>query len=84
MVIDTIIKKGYKQTELGVIPEDWDVKKLGEIGEISGAGIDKKIKPNQLPVGLVNYLNVYHRNFIYSKDLKHWVTAPEHNFGGVW
>ncbi|MCS6244175.1 MAG: hypothetical protein H2172_10015 [Opitutus sp.] len=27
------MKPGYKQTEVGVIPEDWDVKKLGEIGE---------------------------------------------------
>lgn len=25
------IPKGYKQTEVGVIPEDWEVKKLGEI-----------------------------------------------------
>ena len=24
----------YKQTELGLIPEDWEVKKLGEIGKI--------------------------------------------------
>lgn len=24
------VKKGYKQTEVGVIPVDWDVKKLGE------------------------------------------------------
>lgn len=24
----------YKQTELGLIPEDWEVKKLGEIGNI--------------------------------------------------
>jgi len=45
MVTDTIIKKGlpdetsvkagYKQTELGVIPEDWDVKKLGNIAKIT-------------------------------------------------
>ncbi|MHA1347819.1 MAG: restriction endonuclease subunit S [Candidatus Heimdallarchaeaceae archaeon] len=34
MVMDLIIKKGYKQTELGVIPKDWDVKKLGEIADI--------------------------------------------------
>lgn len=27
------IKQGYKQTEVGVIPDDWEVKKLGEIGE---------------------------------------------------
>lgn len=24
----------YKQTEIGVIPEDWEVKELGEIGEV--------------------------------------------------
>lgn len=27
------IPKGYKQTEIGVIPVDWDVKKLGDIGD---------------------------------------------------
>jgi len=36
MLADTTIKKGYKQTELGVIPEDWEVKKLGEIGKFKG------------------------------------------------
>jgi len=25
---------GYKQTEIGMIPEDWDVKTLGDVGEI--------------------------------------------------
>ncbi len=28
------VKKGYKQTEVGVIPEDWDVKCLGELSVI--------------------------------------------------
>lgn len=27
------VKPGYKQTEVGVIPEDWNVKPLGELGE---------------------------------------------------
>jgi len=27
------IQAGYKQTEVGVIPEDWDVKPLGDIGD---------------------------------------------------
>lgn len=31
MVIPSTIKKGYKQTELGVIPEDWDVKPFVEV-----------------------------------------------------
>lgn len=29
-----ILPKGYKQTELGVIPEDWEVKQIGEISPL--------------------------------------------------
>ena len=28
------IPQGYKLTEVGIIPEDWDVKTLGEVGEV--------------------------------------------------
>lgn len=30
--------KGYKQTEIGLIPLDWEVKQLGEIGKVSSGG----------------------------------------------
>lgn len=29
-----LIPPGYKQTEVGVIPEDWEVKQLGELASI--------------------------------------------------
>ncbi|AOP33068.1 hypothetical protein A0128_03860 [Leptospira tipperaryensis] len=32
------MKQGYKQTEVGVIPEDWEVKRIGEIFNISAGG----------------------------------------------
>ena len=36
------IPKGYKQTEIGVIPEDWDVKELGEVTQFErGQGLSK-------------------------------------------
>jgi len=35
MVTNTTIKKGYKQTELGVIPENWEVKKISNIAKIT-------------------------------------------------
>jgi type I restriction enzyme S subunit len=35
MVTDTKIKKEYKQTDLGVIPEDWDVKEFRNIAMIT-------------------------------------------------
>jgi type I restriction enzyme S subunit len=28
------VKRGYKQTEVGVIPEDWDVKEFEQIGKV--------------------------------------------------
>ena len=28
------VKPGYKQTEVGIIPEEWEVKTLGEIGDV--------------------------------------------------
>jgi type I restriction enzyme S subunit len=28
------LKAGYKQSEVGVIPEDWEVKSVHEIGQI--------------------------------------------------
>jgi type I restriction enzyme S subunit len=30
------MKSGYKQTEVGVIPEEWEVKRLGELFDFSG------------------------------------------------
>lgn len=32
------IKKGYKQTEFGVIPEDWEVKSVGDVTKIISGG----------------------------------------------
>src|ERR1035437_6678613 len=30
------IKKGYKQTDIGLIPEDWEIAELGEISKYQG------------------------------------------------
>jgi len=66
------------QTRLPGFHGEWEVKTLGEIGSISGSGVDKKSRSDEVPVRLVNYLDVYHKDFIYSDDLNHWVTAPQH------
>lgn len=56
---------------------EWRKVKLGEVGVISSAGVDKKTVEEENPVRLVNYLDVLRKNFISSNDLDHWVTAPE-------
>ncbi len=44
------MKPGYKQTDLGVIPENWDVKCLGELGSVVRGGSPR-------PAGDPRYFN---------------------------
>jgi type I restriction enzyme S subunit len=30
------VRPGYKRTEVGVIPEDWDVSRIDQIGDVKG------------------------------------------------
>jgi len=46
------------------IPSGWMVKTLTDLGEFKTGGVDKKIKQNERPVKLVNYMDVYRRKFI--------------------
>lgn len=55
----------------------WKTARLGQIGEIKSAGVDKKIVKDETPVRLLNFTDVFKRSFIYSNELNHWVTAPE-------
>ena len=38
MILKNNIPQGYKQTELGIIPEDWEVKTIASLGDIVGGG----------------------------------------------
>lgn len=61
-----MVKQGYKQTEIGVIPEDWEVKELQQIGSFSkGKGISKS-ESNSGDIPAVRYGELYtkHHNVI--------------------
>lgn len=56
-------------------PVEW--KKLGEISEITGAGVDKKINDNERTVTLLNYMDIY-RNVYINKEIPNMkVTATD-------
>ena len=63
------------ETRLPGFSGAWEIRQLAELGEISGAGVDKKVNPNDVAVRLVNYLDVYNKSFLYSRDLTHEVSA---------
>lgn len=50
---------------------------LGEIGSISGGGVDKRSNPGETPVRLLNYLDVYRKTFIRSCDLSAVASASD-------
>jgi type I restriction enzyme S subunit len=37
-----MIKKGYKQTEIGAIPKEWGIKKINEVSSFVGSGVTPK------------------------------------------
>ena len=52
------VKPGYKQTEVGVIPEDWEVKSLGEIASFKN-GINKGKSDFGYGYPFVNLMDVF-------------------------
>lgn len=69
MVIATTIKEGYKQTELGVIPEDWDARPIGDFFEFkNGLNKAKSFFGHGSPI--VNYMDVYRNRGLYTKNIQ--------------
>lgn len=65
------------KTRLNGFTQPWKEVKLGEIGTITSAGVDKKIVEGEKLVRLLNYMDVYRKDFLYSSDTSMTVSAPE-------
>lgn len=45
----------------------WEHRKLGDLGDFKSNGVDKLSKPNEIPVNLLNYMDVYNRRKLSNK-----------------
>jgi type I restriction enzyme S subunit len=52
------LEKGFKQTEVGVIPNDWEVRKLGSILKVVGGGAFRSIDSSSTGVKWLKISNV--------------------------
>ena len=53
------IKQGYKQTKVGIIQEDWEVVKLGDICKFQqGVQVDLELQKNYPIDGYVKFLRI--------------------------
>ena len=62
------VRRGYKQTELGTIPNDWELIKLGDAFNFkNGLNKEKRFFGQGTPI--VNYMDVYKFRGLLSKDI---------------
>lgn len=79
MQITSEVKNGFKETEIGLIPEDWEIKPLGQKAEIRGGrrvlGIQRVA---MIPMELIQNDRVYAGyNFLDAKEIKSGVFCEE-------
>lgn len=55
----------------------WKNTKLGDIGVITSAGVDKKSIEGEKTVKLLNYMDVYRKDFLFASDVNMDVTASD-------
>ena len=69
------IPSGYKSSPLGIIPEDWEVKRMGEIGDFSkGNGVPKdKIIKDEHGHPCLTYGDLYTKYDFVIKDIKSFI-----------
>ena len=63
------LKPGYKQTEVGVIPEDWEIRSIGDLFSFKN-GLNKGKIYFGSGSSIVNYMDVYSNPGIISKNIK--------------
>jgi type I restriction enzyme S subunit len=71
------LSKGYKQTEVGIIPEDWKVSPLSELGEFKN-GINKSKEDFGFGYPFVNLMDVFGIPFIIDNSSLELINANQH------
>ena len=71
-------KRQIRNTKLLKILENpsWPLVSMADLGHVTSAGVDKKTVEGETPVRLVNFLDVFQRDFLYDAEIQHTVTAP--------
>jgi type I restriction enzyme S subunit len=67
------VKKGYKQTEVGMIPEDWEAVPIGNIFEFKN-GLNKAKEYFGKGTPIVNYMDVFNNTGLLKKEVGGKVT----------
>lgn len=64
-----MVKKGYKQTEIGVFPEDWEIKPMSDLFEFKN-GLNKEKEFFGYGTPIINYMDVFNHYGLFKKHIK--------------
>jgi len=64
MSLKNVNRPGYKRTEVGWIPNEWEYSPLSGVAEVIVSNVDKKTNHGELPIQLCNYTDVYYNPYI--------------------
>ena len=69
------LRPGYKLTEVGVVPEDWEVKPLGELASVTAGGTPSRANPKYwngdipwITTSEVDFHTIYHAEQLITKE----------------
>ena len=69
------LKPGYKQTEVGVIPVEWEVKRLNELGKWKGGMTPSMQNPSYWDNGTVPWISSGDVKSVQLKETGYYITA---------
>jgi type I restriction enzyme S subunit len=81
-----VVENKFKETEIGLIPEDWEVVRLGEVAEKMKAGgtpkrSEKRFWDGSIPFILIEDLT---KNNLYIKDAREYITEEGLENSNAW
>ncbi len=66
-----LVREGYKQTEIGLIPEDWFFENLGNVTSEMKSGLSRKLSSEDIGLPVLRSNNISERSVNFT-DLKYW------------
>jgi type I restriction enzyme, S subunit len=79
MVTDTLIPKGYRKADVGVIPDDWEVKFLSELFTFSGGFTASREELSDDGFCYLHYGDIHKSNKIYIDVSEEYSAIPKLN-----
>jgi type I restriction enzyme S subunit len=65
------MKPGYKQTEVGMIPEDWEVGRVGNLILKMKSGLSRRLQAQDVGIPVLTSANIQNNSLV-TDELKYW------------